>query len=184
MEDRNKGLPREFVTNQVMKRIFIVSVLSFMVFSSLAQDILPLVLNEETSYFNFWEGDWVGLKDDGNIDTSVFFSVRRGVHPASFQEEWGTGKNKSLALRAWDKTNSKWGFVWVSSNGLFQVWDSKKFDGHWYILKNFDINGDKYLSRQGFIPQPDGTVLRISEKSYDEKTWQLRFKQRLKKIKR
>lgn len=72
--------------------------------------------------------------------------------------------------------------MWVSANGLYQVWDTKKVDGHWYVFKQFTIEGDNYLSRQGFIPKPDGTVLRISEKSYDEKTWHLRFKQRLKKI--
>jgi hypothetical protein len=59
----------------------------------------------------------------------------------------------------------------------------KKIEGQWYIYKQFTINGDTCLSRQDFIPQPDGTVLRVSEKTYDEKKWELRFKQRLKKIK-
>ena len=148
-----------------------------------AQDTEPFVANAETDYFNFWEGNWYGMKADSTIDSTVFFKVRRSVHPASFIEEWQLGNGtKAIALRAWDKTAKKWGFVWISENGLYQVWDSKKVDGHWYIYKQFTIKGDTYLSRQGFIPQTDGTVLRISEKTYDEKKWELRFQQRLKKV--
>lgn len=143
-----------------------------------AQDTKPLVLTDDAHYFDFWEGTWYVVKDDNTLDTTNYFSVKRSVNPAAFEEKWGTF---SIAVRAWDKTNNKWGFVWVSSNGLYQVWDSRKVGDHWYIYKHFDLNGDKYLSRQGFLLQPDGTVLRISEKSYDEKTWELRFKQTLRK---
>ena len=76
---------------------------------------------------------------------------------------------KSVAIRAWDKTAKKWGFVWISDNGLYQVWETKKVGNDWYFYKKFTVGGDTYLSRQGFLPQPDGTVLRISEKTYDEK---------------
>jgi hypothetical protein len=146
-----------------------------------AQDMDPLVLTDDARYFDFWEGTWVGLKDDNSLDTSIYFTVRRSVHPASFMENWG---DNSFALRAWDKTNKKWGFVWISANGLYQVWDTRKYDGHWFIVREFSINGDRYLSRQGFLPQSDGTVLRVSEKSYDEKKWEVRFKQRLRKIRK
>ncbi len=62
------------------------------------------------------------------------------MHPASFIEEWQLGNgNKSIALRAWDKTNSKWGFVWISDNGLYQVWDTRKINGQWLIYKSFDL---------------------------------------------
>lgn len=150
---------------------------------AMAQDTNALVLNDDAKYFDFWEGTWHLLKDDNSVDTTVYFKVKRSVNAASFIEEWKFSDGlKSVAIRAWDKTNNKWGFVWISSNGLYQVWDTKKIDGHWYIYKNFTVNGDSYLSRQGFLPQADGTVIRISEKSYDEKIWEVRFKQRLKKI--
>ena len=154
----------------------------------MAQDTNPLVLTEDAHYFDFWKGTWYLLKDDGTIDSTTYFKVKESVHPAALEEEWffTPEKNqpmKSIAIRAWDKTNNKWGFVWVSPNGLYQVWDTRKVDGHWYIYKNFTVNGDSYLSRQGFLLQPDGTVIRISEKSYDEKKWEVRFKQRLVKAK-
>ena len=156
----------------------------FLVIHSNGQDQNPLVLTEDATYFDFWEGTWYSLNDDNSLDTATYFSVTRSVHPAVFEEQWQFGgKSKSVAIRAWDKTNHKWGFVWVSDNGLYQVWDSRKVDGHWYIYKEFTVNGDTYLSRQAFILQPDKTVLRISEKTYDEKTWEVRFKQRLKKVK-
>ena len=112
------------------------------------------------------------------------FRVTRSVNAAAFEEKWQFGSGaESFALRAWDKTNNKWGFGWISDNGLFQVWDTRKVDGQWYIYKEFTIDGDTYLSRQGLLLQPDGTVLRVSEKTYDEKKWELRFSQRLKKVK-
>lgn len=145
--------------------------------NSLAQDQNAFVPNEDAKYFNFWEGTWYLVKENNTIDTTVYFKVRKSVHPASFEEEW----NGSFALRAWDKTNNKWGFTWISANGLFQNWDSKKVDNDWYIYKEFTVNGDTYLSRQSFILQPNGDVIRKSEKSYDEKTWETRFTQRLRK---
>lgn len=149
-----------------------------------AQDTQPFVPKGDAKYYDFWAGTWYILKADNTLDTTSYFKVKRSVHPSAFTEEWQFGNGaKSIAVRAWDKTNNKWGFVWVSDNGLYQVWESKKVEGHWYMYKQFTINGDTYLSRQGFIPQTDGTVLRISEKTYDEKTWELRFKQLLKKIK-
>lgn len=166
-----------------MKILFLLSFL-FAFKTSYQQDMKPFIPEGDAKYFDFWEGTWCLLKDDNTVDSTVCFKVQRSVHPSAFTEEWGTLKDRSaVALRAWDKTNNKWGFVWVSANGLYQVWDTKKIDGNWYIYKQFTVEGDTYLSRQSFILQPDGTVLRISEKSYDEKKWEVRFKQRLKKIK-
>ncbi len=148
-----------------------------------AQDANPLVLTDDAHYFDFWEGTWYVLKEDNTLDSNSYFKVKRSVHPASFTEEWKFGNgSKSIAIRTWDKINSKWGFVWVSDNGLYQVWDTRKVDGQWYLYKTFTVNSDTYLSRQGFFPQPGGTVLRVSEKSYDEKKWELRFKQILRKV--
>jgi len=147
-----------------------------------AQDTKPFTAEGDATYFDFWEGKWVVVKEDNTLDSASYFNVKKSVNEASYEERWHFSNGRSsFAIRAWDKSAGKWGFAWISDNGLYQVWDTRKVDGHWYIYKTFDINGDRYLSRQGFIPQPDGTVIRISEKSYDEKKWELRFKQRLKK---
>ena len=172
-------------TNASIKSIGNIQVLFLILFAfqSYAQDQNALVLTDDAKYFSFWSGNWVLLRDDGSVDSTTFYNVKHGVHEAAYAEEWQMGPgNKSIAIRAWDKTNSKWGFVWVSSNGLFQVWDTRKVGKDWYIYKEFDVNGDKYMSRQGFLLQADGTVLRISEKSYDGIKWELRFKQILKKV--
>jgi hypothetical protein len=167
------------IIDSMKKIIFIFLVVQFNF--CFGQDMNAFVLTDDANYFNFWEGTWYVTKEDNSVDTAAYFKIKRSVNPASFIEEWKFSGMKSAAIRAWDKTNSKWGFVWISENGLYQVWDSKKIDGNWFIYKTFTVNGDTYLSRQGFIPQPDGTVLRISEKSYDEKKWELRFKQILRK---
>lgn len=148
-----------------------------------AQDTKPFIPEGDATYFDFWVGTWYEIKNDNTLDSNSYFKVVRTVNPSCLLEEWHFSNGmKSIALRSWDKTNNKWGFVWASDNGLYQVWDTRKIDGNWYIYKQFNINNDSYLSRQGFIPQPDGTVLRVSEKTYDEKKWELRFKQRLKRV--
>ncbi|MEI9807705.1 MAG: hypothetical protein WDO16_07410 [Bacteroidota bacterium] len=166
-----------------MKCFLLLFLLSLAHFSQ-AQDTNPFTPEGEAKYFDFWAGTWFELKADNSLDSNSYFKVSRSVHPACFIEEWhfANGMN-STAIRSWDKTNNKWGFVWVSDNGLYQVWDTRKIGNDWYIYKQFTINNDTYLSRQGFILQPDGTVLRTSEKTYDEKNWEFRFKQRLKKVK-
>jgi hypothetical protein len=151
--------------------------------TSSGQDTNPFIPEGDAKYFEFWSGTWLEIKEDGSLDSLSRFKITRSVNASSFIEEWQFSNGaKSVAVRAWDKINKKWGFVWISENGLYQVWDTRKIDGNWYIFKHFTIGADSYLSRQGFIPQSDGTVLRISEKSYDEKTWELRFKQQLRKI--
>jgi hypothetical protein len=150
-----------------------------------AQDIDPLVESADTAYYDFWVGTWFEEKD-GVVDTAgTRFSVVPSIHSAAFEERWrlvlddGTQLH-STALRAWDKTAGRWMYTWVSDNGLYQVWEGRKDHHGWWIYRRFDVNGDRYLSRQGFLPQPDGSVLRISQKSYDEgSTWELRFQQRL-----
>lgn len=141
----------------------------FLVNSSFGQDIKPFLPEGEATYFNFWEVTWYVLNDDNSIDSNSYFVVEKSAHPSCFLEEWHYKGGFNIALRTWDKTNNKWGFVWASANGLYQVWDTRKVGNDWYIYKQFTIEGDTYLSRQSFILQADGTVLRTSEKSYDEK---------------
>lgn len=163
-----------------MKKLFLLFLLGTYAY---AQDVKPFTPEGDAKYFDFWVGQWYEIKSDGTLDSTSYFKVKRSVNPSAFIEEWHFNSGmSSIAIRSWDKINNKWGFVWVSDNALYQVWDTKKVDGHWYIYRQFTINGDTYLSRQGFIPQSDGTVLRISEKTYDEKTWEVRFKQVLRKV--
>jgi hypothetical protein len=61
---------------------------------------------------------------------------------------------------------------------LYQIWEGKKINGNWYIYKEFDINGQKFLSRQAWIPDGENKLVRISERSFDQGvTWQPRFKE-------
>lgn len=152
---------------------------------TVGQDIKPLIQSEDTHYYDFWVGTWY-VEEEGRVDTAgTKFIVRQSVHPVAFAEEWrmvigSDSPMNATAIRAWDKTNKRWMFTWVLSNGLYQVWEGRKDKGHWYMYHRFTIEGDTYLSRQGWIPESRERVLRISEKSYDEgMTWQVRFKQTL-----
>jgi hypothetical protein len=92
---------------------------------------------------------------------------------------------KAKGLRVWDDSTASWQYVWMSEKGHFQIWESKKANGNWYIYRRFNINGDRYLSRQAWIPESDERLMRISEKSYDDgTTWTLRFKEYYRKVKK
>ncbi|NIR48501.1 hypothetical protein GWO43_08730 [candidate division KSB1 bacterium] len=154
----------------------------------LSQDADQFAETVDSKYYDFWEGTWFKY-ENGEIDTSgTYFKVKRGIHPAAFQENWrlvidSTTTLYATAVRAWDKTDTKWRYVWISEDSLFQVWDGVKVDEDWYIYKTFKINGEHILSRQAWLPQKDDLVLRTSEWSKDNgKSWKLRFKEYYKKI--
>ena len=149
--------------------------------SAATQDTLPLVESADTHYYDFWVGTWLEVKDGKVVDGPPAFTVVRGVHAGALEETWGSGAPVSArAFRTWDKTAGRWMHVWVSANGLFQVWEGRKVGADWYMFKEFDIQGDRYLSRQAILPDGENKAVRISERSNDGgKTWQPRFRQQL-----
>lgn len=148
-----------------------------------AQDTHPLVDERELHYFDFWSGTWNRVID-GRVDTSATrFVVTRGLHAGAWEERWrqrldSTTVLHARAFRTWDKTTRRWTYVWVSDNGLFQVWEGRKVGIHWYFYREFDVQGDRYLSRQAWLPAEPGRLVRISERSSDGGgSWQLRFRE-------
>jgi hypothetical protein len=148
-----------------------------------AQDVPQTPFPPDARYFDFWEGVWHQVVEGRPDTSSTRFIVRRGVHPASWEEEWrmriaGDTIMTASALRSWDATKGRWGYVWVSSAGHFQVWEGRKVGNDWYIYRPFEFPSDRYLSRQAWLPVGPGRIRRISQKSYDEgKTWELRFEE-------
>ncbi len=143
----------------------------------------PSFSQDKSKYFDFWEGTWHQVIE-GKVDTTATkFIVHRGMHEFFFTEDWWMvdsegGSLKAYGIRSWDQVNSTWSYVWLSAEGHYQIWDTKKVDGHWYIYKTFNFNGDKYLSRQAWIPTSANELTRVSEKSYDNgQTWELRFRE-------
>ena len=145
------------------------------------QDTLPLIQSADTHYYDFWVGRWEVVKDNVADPHGTTFVVTRGVHPAALEETW-SGALAARAFRSWDKTAGRWMHVWVSANGLFQVWEGRKVGSDWYMFKEFDIAGDRYLSRQAILRRDDHHATRISERSDDGgRTWQLRFREDLRR---
>ena len=146
------------------------------------QDTLPLIQSADTHYYDFWLGRWAVVKD-GSLDSAgATFHVTQGVHPAALEETW-SGTIAARAFRSWDKTAARWMHVWISANGLFQVWEGRKVGSDWYMFKEFDIAGDRYLSRQAILPRGPRTAVRISERSDNGgRSWQLRFREELRRL--
>lgn len=134
------------------------------------------------SYYDFWPGAWHEVVD-GEVAPEPRFEVRGNLHPSSFEETWHMDGYRAKAWRVWDRTAERWMFVWISEEGHFQIWEEKKLGEHWYMFKQFVIDGETVLSRQAFIPREDGSVVRTSEHSRDGgESWRLRFREVLVKV--
>ena len=137
---------------------------------------------DDSSYYEFWAGNWHQVID-GEISETPRFIVRRGMYSNAFEESWVMEGYMAKAWRAWDSRSRKWDFAWVADIGLFQIWEGRKVDGRWYIYRTFIIDDEEVLSRQAFIPENESTIIRTSEHSTDQgQTWSLRFRETYKKI--
>jgi len=146
-----------------------------------AQTMRPLVESADTHYFDFFVGRWLAVVDGRTDSTGTSFVVRRSVNPAAYEEEWNQRVDsvliRSVAIRAWDQVANRWMFTWVSDNGLYQVWQGEKIGQDWYIVREFDFEGQKFLSRQAWIPDGADRLTRVLERSTDGgRTWQTRSK--------
>ncbi|HUP42741.1 MAG TPA: hypothetical protein VM599_05975 [Thermoanaerobaculia bacterium] len=144
-----------------------------------AQTDAPMAESEDTRYFDFWPGTWVEVVDGKPDPSATKFTVRRSVHPAAFEEDWqlhyGGGTHAAVGLRAWDQVAKRWMFTWVSDNGLFQVWEGVEVGDDWYIVREFEVEGEAFLSRQAWIPEGEDRLVRVMERSFDDgRTWQTR----------
>ncbi len=138
--------------------------------------------SSDSTYYSSWIGEWYKVEND-QISTQPTFIVKHGLYNSSFEEYWiGAGGNFSMAWRAWDKRTQQWDFAWMSTDGLFQLWEGKKVNGIWYMYKTFIINDKEILSRQAFIPKGNSELIRTSEHSSDGgQTWQMRFNETYRK---
>lgn len=157
--------------------------------TAFAQTTRPLVESPETHYYDFFVGDWYP-EIDGRVDTTgTSFSVRRSVHPAAYTEMWVQHIDslvlRSTALRAWDQVENRWMFTWVSDNGLYQVWRGEKIGADWYIVREFNVDGQKFLSRQAWIPEGPERLVRVLERSTDGgRSWQTRNRGTFRRVRR
>lgn len=147
----------------------------------------PMRASEDTRYFDFWPGTWVEVVDGRPDTTATVFTVRRSVHPAAFEERWKLvydgAAHRSIAVRAWDQVNERWMFTWVSDNGLFQVWEGREFGDDWYIVREFEIDGTRFLSRQAWLPTGDDELVRVMERSFDGgTTWETRSRTHFERV--
>ena len=66
---------------------------------SFSQDTNPFVAGEDSKYYHFLPGKWYLQNEDKSLDTLNSFTIKQGVHEASFIEEWNINKmGKSIAI--------------------------------------------------------------------------------------
>lgn len=153
--------------------LILLSLIVLVTFTATAQNMEAA----DSTYYDFWVGNWHQAVDGKGADKPRF-RVKKGLYDGHLEEEWQMEGYKAKAWRGWDSAADRWVFTWVSGLGHYQIWKEKKVGGHWYMFKTFIIDGEEILSRQAFIPQPNGTVIRTSEHSLDGgESWTLRFKE-------
>jgi hypothetical protein len=146
-----------------------------------AQDLSKVPDSPDQRYYDWWIGRWQ-REVDGRIDSAATEFLVSRAPSGAIVEQWrlvfDSTSLGATAIRAFDKAWNRWMYVWTSSAGNFQVWEERRVGDKWYIYREFDIAGDRYLSRQAWLPEGPGRLTRISEKSYDGGvTWQLRFRE-------
>ena len=133
----------------------------------------------DAAYYAFWPGTWCAVANGAPNPDDSCFTVKAGAHAAAFEEEWvqlADGQRlMSRAMRAWDPVEKRWMLVWVSDQGHFQIWNGVKVGADWYIVREFEQDGRRFLSRQAWIPTGAGRLVRVMERSFDNgATWQPR----------
>lgn len=143
--------------------------------------------SSESRYYDFWPGTWVEVVDGCPDASATTFTVRRSVGESVFEERWTLvyegGEHRSAALRAWDTAAGRWMFTWADEEGRFQVWEGTKFGDDWYIVREFEIQGDRFLSRQAWLREGSDELTRVMERSFDDGgTWEPRFRTRFRRV--
>lgn len=135
---------------------------------------------DDVHYYDGWPGAWHRI-DGARIDSVPTFVVRRGPGN-SFLEDWHLvidgERTSSFGLRSWDPATAAWRLVWVADPDHFQIWDGLEQPEGWYIVREFGEGADAFLSRQAWILQEDGRMLRTVERSQDHgRTWTVRYRE-------
>lgn len=133
----------------------------------------------DAAYYAFWPGTWCAVVNGAPDTNASCFTVKPGPHAAAFDEEWvqmvDGQRLTSRAMRAWDPIAQRWMLVWVSDQGHFQIWEGAKVGADWFIVRAFEQEGRRFLSRQAWIPAGGDRLVRVMERSFDEgATWQTR----------
>lgn len=60
---------------------------------------------------------------------------------------------------------------------------ARSFGDDWYIVREFEIQGDRFLSRQAWLPEGPDELTRVMERSFDGgRTWEPRSRTRFRRV--
>jgi hypothetical protein len=139
----------------------------------------------DVHYYDGWPGTWYRVEGE-RVDSLPTFEVRKGPGH-SFLEDWylviDGKRTSSFALRSWDPETKMWRLAWVADPEYFQIWDGVKHPEGWYITRKFVQGAETFWSRQAWIPQGPGRMLRTIERSTDGgRTWTVRSRSEYRRL--
>ncbi|WP_439882137.1 hypothetical protein ACSX1A_03030 [Pontibacter sp. MBLB2868] len=133
---------------------------------------------EQNRAFDFWIGTWtVTLPDGALAGRNVILPVLGGC---GLQENWTSadGVYRGKSYNFYDKVTDKWHQTWIDNQGV-----SLQLSGGLQV-KNMVLSSQPSRNKEGkmqtdritWVPNPNGTVEQIWEKTIDGgKTWQKVF---------
>ena len=113
--------------------------------------------------FDFWVGKWVVTNTQGNkVGESHISKIEKGC---VILEHWkGIKGGTGHSMNYYDKSDSTWNQLWVSSSGNILKLKGRFIAGQ-MVLKSHLIKGRKgtYYNQIRWMPEDDGTVTQIWE---------------------
>lgn len=135
----------------------------------------PCKAEAESAQFDFWVGEWDVLVGGSVGGSSRIEALPGGCLIVENYENPGGFAGKSLNF--YDPVRRKWRQLWVDNGGTIIEFEGALRDGSMVFEgKQTDRRGEQSLSRMSFIPQADGSVRQLIERSKDGgKTWAAEF---------
>lgn len=145
--------------------------------------VCPSFGQQNSAYFDFWKsGQWtseITIFNQDTIQEKDSFSVQKMDGKNAFLEDWsifiGDGEYVSATvIRAFDQETKKWRLFYIDDLNA-QSWESKLSENTLWFYKQFTYNGKVFYSRQSWVLESEGRVVRKIERSEDNQNWKPRY---------
>lgn len=135
---------------------------------------VPAASPPEAAAFDFWIGEWVVTRADGELAGRSRIEAINGGK--ALLENWSSasGNYAGKSLNAYDVVDRRWKQFWVDTSGLVLELSGNWHEGKMVLAgQRHTADGTLVQDRITWTPRDDGTVRQVWEHSADGgTTWQ------------
>lgn len=155
------------------KSLAVLSLLSILTSSCIAQNKPPQCDTDEHRQFDFWVGDWVVTDKEGNIQG--YNKVDLILENCTLFENWrGAQGSEGKSFNFYDRANNQWHQTWIDKSGGVLYLDGS-LKGNAMVLSGNrpGREGGTVLHKISYTPMEDGQVEQHWQFSKDNgQSWQ------------